>query len=148
MSQGLNKTSIIGYLGRDPQSNESGTATRFTVGVNERWRDAAGNDKEHTEWFRVVSFNGIAAACAEYLTRGRLVYVEGRLRTRTYTNRNEEEKTITELLAHNVIFLGPPRTEDNDRDDPRPKPEMPRSAPKGKPQSSQAEYDNDPDVPF
>ncbi len=65
MSQGLNKTSIIGYLGRDPESNESGTVTRFSVGVTERWRDADGNDKEHTEWFRVVSFNGVAAAlCA------------------------------------------------------------------------------------
>jgi single-stranded DNA-binding protein len=53
MSQGLNKTSIIGYLGRDPESNESKTVTRFSVGVTERWRDADGNDKEHTEWFQV-----------------------------------------------------------------------------------------------
>jgi single-strand DNA-binding protein len=96
----------------------------------------------------VVSFNGVAAACAEYLARGRQVYVEGRLRTRTYTNRNDEEKTVTELLAHSVIFLGPAPAEDGDRDEPRPKPGAPRRAPNGKPHSSQAGYQNDPDVPF
>ena len=82
--QGLNRISIIGYLGRQPESGESGRVTRFSVGVTEHWRDTDGNDKEHTEWFRVVSFNGVAAAWAEYLTRGRQVYVEGRLRTRLY----------------------------------------------------------------
>lgn len=148
MSQGLNKTSIIGYLGRDPESNESGTVTRFSVGVTERWRDADGNDKEHTEWFRVVSFNGVAAACSEYLTRGRQVYVEGRLRTRTYTNRNDEEKTVTELLAQSVLFLGGPRADDDDREEPRPKPGVPRRASNGKAQSPQASYESDPDVPF
>jgi single-strand DNA-binding protein len=105
MSQGLNKTSIIGWLGRDPESNDAGTVTRFSVGVTERWRDGGGNEKEHTEWFRVVAFNGVGAVCAEYLTRGRQVYVEGLLRTRTYANRDGEEKAVTELLAQSVIFL-------------------------------------------
>lgn len=148
MSQGLNKTSIIGFLGKDPEGNEAGTVTRFSVGVTERWRDADGNDKEHTEWFRVVCFNGVAAACAEYLSRGRQVYVEGRLRTRTYTNRNDEEKTITELLAQSVIFLGSPRTDNNGHEESRPKPGMPRRVPNREPQGSQAGYENDPDVPF
>lgn len=148
MSQGLNKTSIIGFLGRDPEGNEAGTVTRFSVGVTERWRDADGNDKEHTEWFRVVCFNGVAAACAEYLSRGRQVYIEGRLRTRTYTNRNDEEKTVTELLAQSVIFLGGPRTDNNGHEEPRPKPGMPHRAPSREPQGSQGGYENDPDVPF
>ena len=85
--QGLNRTSIIGYLSRNPEGNDSGTVTRFSVGVTERWRGADGDDKEHTEWFRVVTFNGAGAACKEFLSRGRRVYVDGRLRTRTYTNR-------------------------------------------------------------
>jgi len=149
MSRGLNKTSIIGFLGRDPESNESGTVTRFSVGVTERWRDADGNDKEHTEWFHIiVSFNGVAAACAEYLARGRQVYVEGRLRTRTYTNRSDEEKTVTELLAQSVIFLGAPRADDNGHEEPRPTPGMPRRAANSKPESSQLGYESDPDVPF
>ena len=103
--------------------------------------------KEHTEWFRVVSFNGVAAACAEYLTRGRQVYAEGRLRTRIYTNRNDEQKTVTELLAQSVFFLGTPRADDDDREEPRPKPGMPRRVPNGKP-SPQTDYESDPDVAF
>ena len=127
MSQGLNKTTIIGYLGRDPETNGAQNVARFTVGVTERWRDREGEEKEHTEWYRVVAFNGVGEACAQFLHSGRRVYVEGRLRTRTYTNRNEEEKTITELLASTVIFLDSPHTE-GDAADSRPKQGKPRDA--------------------
>lgn len=131
MSQGLNKTTIIGYLGRDPESNGgqngAATATRFSVAVTERWRDKDDNEKEHTEWFQVVAFNGVADSCARYLAKGRRVYVEGRLRTRNYTNRNDEEKTITELLAAMVIFLDAPRATDEPGES-RPAPSKPRAA--------------------
>lgn len=127
MSQGLNKTTIIGYLGRDPETNGAQNVARFTVGVTERWRDREGEEKEHTEWYRVVAFNGVGEACAQYLEKGRRVYVEGRLRTRTYTNRDEQEKTITELLASTVIFLDGPRTEGGGADS-RPKQGNPREA--------------------
>ena len=157
MSQGLNKTSIIGFLGKDPLSNDKGTVTRFSVGVTERWKDAEGNDKDHTEWFRVVCFNGVAAACSQFLSRGRQVYVDGRLRTRTYTNQDEEERTITELLAQTVIFLGGPRAGD-DRGE-QPKPGKPEAAAHGQARSSRSadrseagSVDNgghrDPEVPF
>jgi single-strand DNA-binding protein len=135
MSQGLNKTTIIGHLGRDPETNGAQNVARFTVGVTERWRDREGEEKEHTEWYRVVAFNGVAEACAQYLEKERRVYVEGRLRTRTYTNRDEQEKTITELLASMVIFLDGPRADSNGTE-PRPKPAnsrkggQPPSAPK------------------
>jgi single-strand DNA-binding protein len=135
MSQGLNKTSIIGYLGRNPEANESGTVTRFSVGVTERWRDADGNDKDHTEWFRVVTFNGTSVACKEFLSRGRRVYVDGRLRSRTYTNRDGEEKTVTELLAQNGICLDGPRADD-DREKLRPRPGKPRGAEKSNPRNA------------
>jgi single-strand DNA-binding protein len=130
MSQGLDRISIIGWLGRDPEPNDAGTATRLSVGVTERWRDAEGTEKEHTEWFRVVCFNGIAAACVQYLSCGRQIYVDGRLRTRRYTSRDGEDKAITELLAQNVIFLDGPRGDD-DRQGQRPKPDCPRDAEKG-----------------
>ncbi len=135
MSQGLNKTSIIGYLGRNPEGNDSGTVTRFSVGVTERWRVADGDDKEHTEWFRVVTFNGTGAACKEFLSRGRRVYVDGRLRTRIYTSRDGEEKTVTELLAQSVIFLDGPRADD-DREESRPRPGKPRGAETGNPRNA------------
>lgn len=115
MSQGLNKTQIIGYLGRDPESNTTQggvTVTRFSVGVNERWRDRDDNEKEHTEWYRVVAFNGVGEVCAKFLGKGRLVYVEGRLRTTSYTDRNDQTRISTELIATNVVFLDAPRTAD------------------------------------
>ena len=148
MSQGLNKTTIIGYLGRDPETNGAQNVARFTVGVTERWRDREGEEKEHTEWYRVVAFNGVGEACAQYLEKGRRVYVEGHLRTRTYTNRDEQEKTITELLASTVIFLDSPRTE-GDGADSRPKQGKPRDAVQhpaaGKGASTQSSEE---DVPF
>ncbi len=128
MSQGLNKTQIIGYLGKNPESNGNGTVTRFSVGVTERWKDREGEEQEHTEWYRVVTFNGMAENCAKYLARGRRVYVEGRLRTRTYTNRDDEEKTTTELLAASVIFLDAPRQEGAQKPEERPSPGKPRPA--------------------
>ena len=150
MSQGLNKTTIIGYLGRDPETNGAQNVARFTVGVTERWRDREGEEKEHTEWYRVVAFNGVGEACAQFLHSGRLVYVEGRLRTRTYTNRNEEEKTITELLASTVIFLDSPRTE-GDGADSRPKQGNPRDGvehPAAAKSAPAPKGDADSDVPF
>jgi single-strand DNA-binding protein len=143
MSQGLNKTSIIGYLARNPEANDSGTVTRFSVGVTERWRDAEGNEKEHTEWFRVVTFNGTSAACKEFLSRGRRVYVDGRLRSRTYTNREGAEKTVTELVAQNVIFLDGPRADD-DRKELRPRPGKPRGAEKSNPRNADGLTADDP----
>jgi len=148
MSQGLNKTTIIGYLGRDPATNAGQNVTRFTVGVTERWRDREGEEKEHTEWYRVVAFNGVGEACAQYLEKGRRVYVEGHLRTRTYTNRDEQEKTITELLASTVIFLDGPRTE-GDAAEPRPKPGKPREgAPHSAAAKSASTQSSEEDVPF
>jgi single-strand DNA-binding protein len=139
MSQGLNKTTIIGYLGRDPETNggqNGNSVTRFTVGVTERWRDRDNIDQEHTEWFRVVTFNGLSESCAQFLSKGRRVYVEGRLRTRSFTNRRGEEQTGTELLAVSVMFLDGPRRAEQDADD-RPRPDK----------SAAAEDETD-DVPF
>lgn len=86
--------------------------TRFSVGVTERWRDRDDNEREHTEWYRVVVFNGGGDACAQYLSRGRRVYIEGRLRTRSYIDRDDQERKVTELLATNVIFLDGPKRSD------------------------------------
>jgi single-strand DNA-binding protein len=119
MSQGLNKTQIIGYLGRDPEGNTTQggvTVTRFSVGVTERWRGRDDNENEHTEWYRVVAFNGVGEACAKFLGKGRLVYIEGRLRTTSYTDRNDQKRTSTELIATSVIFLDAPRTGEEPRD--------------------------------
>ena len=101
----LNRTQIIGYAGADPRSNDDQSVAQFSVGVTERWKDRAGEDCEHTEWYRVVVFNGLATACARSLARGGKVFVEGRLRTRGYTGKDGEERRTTELIASTVVFL-------------------------------------------
>ena len=126
MSIGLNRTQIIGYVGADPRANDDQSVTRFSVAVTERWKDRSGEDCEHTEWYRVVAFNGLAGVCARSLARGRRVFVEGRLHTRGYVGKDGEEKQTTELVASAVMFLDPKPSEP---DEARPQPGKPlRSA--------------------
>ena len=114
MSVGLNRTQIIGYVGADHRSNDDQSVAQFSVGVTERWKDRSGEDCEHTEWYRVIVFNGLASACARSLSRGGKVFVEGRLRTRGYTGKDGEERRTTELIASTVMFLDCRRVEQDE----------------------------------
>ena len=92
----LNKAMIIGNLGRDPEMRytPNGQAvTQFTVAVNRNYKDANGEWKEETEWFRVVAWGPLAERTAEYLRKGRKVYVEGRLQTRNWEARTGRSTT-------------------------------------------------------
>lgn len=103
----LNKVMIIGNLGRDPemQYTAGGDAvTKFSVAASETWTKD-GERKERTEWFNVVAWRKLAETCAQYLTKGRQVYVEGKLQTRTY-EKDGETKYFTEVIADQVRFLG------------------------------------------
>lgn len=83
----LNKCMIIGNLGADPEMRytANGSAvTEFRVAVNRTFTDTSGERKQETEWFRVITWNRLAETCAQYLSKGRLVYVEGRLQTRSW----------------------------------------------------------------
>ena len=111
----LNKAMIIGNLGRDPEMRytPNGQAvTQFTVAVNRNYKDASGEWKEETEWFRVVAWAALAERTAEYLRKGRKVYVEGRLQTRTWDGQDGQKHYTTELVANTVTPLDPrPRDE-------------------------------------
>jgi single-strand DNA-binding protein len=111
----LNKAMIIGNLGRDPEMRytPSGQAvTQFTVAVNRNYKDANGDWQEETEWFRVVAWAALAERTAEYLRKGRKVYVEGRLQTRSWEDQNGQKRYTTELVANTVTPLDPrPRDE-------------------------------------
>jgi single-strand DNA-binding protein len=111
----LNKAMIIGNLGRDPEMRytPNGQAvTQFTVAVNRNYKDASGEWKEETEWFRVVAWAALAERTAEYLRKGRKVYVEGRLQTRTWDGQDGQKHYTTELVANTVTPLDPrPREE-------------------------------------
>lgn len=105
----VNKVILVGNLGRDPEtrSTQSGmTVATLSVATTERTKQADGEWGDHTEWHRVAVFGKTAETAARYLTKGRQVYIEGKLRTRKYTDRNGIEKYSTEVLADQVRFLG------------------------------------------
>src|ERR687893_1518213 len=113
----LNKCLIIGNLGRDPEMRytPSGQAvTQFTVAVNRNFKDGQGEWQEETEWFRVVAWGPLAERTAEYLRKGRKVYVEGRLQTRQWEDRDGQKRYTTELIANTVTPLDKRSQEDGD----------------------------------
>ena len=105
------KTIIVGNLGRDPEMRytPAGTAvTNFTVAVNRKWTDQSGEQQEKTTWFRVTTWDKLAELCNQYLTKGRLVLVEGEVEANAYTNQEGEARASLELTARAVRFLGSP----------------------------------------
>jgi single-strand DNA-binding protein len=104
----LNKAMIIGNLGRDPEMRYTAggqAVTQFTVAVNRNYRDANNEWKEETEWFRVVAWGPLAERTAEHLRKGRKVYVEGRLQTRQWEDKDGQKRYTTELVASTVTGL-------------------------------------------
>ena len=113
----LNKCMIIGNLGKDPEMRytPSGQAvTQFSVAVNRNHKDAQGEWQEETEWFRVVAWGPLAERTAENLRKGRKVYVEGRLQTRQWEDRDGQKRYTTELIANTVTPLDKRMQEDGD----------------------------------
>jgi single-strand DNA-binding protein len=105
----VNKVILIGNLGRDPEirytQGGQGVAN-FTLATNERWRDKEGQNQERTEWHRIVVWGKQAENCAKYLAKGRSCYVEGRLQTREWEDKEGNKRQTTEVVAQNVTFLG------------------------------------------
>jgi single-strand DNA-binding protein len=128
----LNKAMIIGNLGRDPEMRytPNGQAvTQFTVAVNRNYKDASGEWKEETEWFRVVAWGPLAERTAEHLRKGRKVYVEGRLQTRSWEDKDGQKRYTTELVANTVTAVDArPREDGSEPSGDRP---AYRSAPSG-----------------
>ena len=105
----LNKVLLIGHLGADPESRftTSGSAvTNFNLATNESWRSAEGDTKEKTEWHRVVLFGKMAETAAEYMKKGQLVFIEGRLQTRSWEDKDKVKRYTTEILCDNFTMLG------------------------------------------
>ena len=117
MARGLNKVQIIGNLGRDPEMRytASGMAvTTFSVAVNRGRRDPQnGQLVEEAEWFRISAWDKLAETCNEYLQKGHRVYVEGRLQSRKYTDRDGIERTSVEIVANEMMMLGDRRDANN-----------------------------------
>ena len=108
MAKGLNRVQIIGHLGAAPdvRALASGqTVANFRVAVNRRHRDQQGQVSEETEWFRCVAFDRLGEIAGEYLQTGAHVYVDGRLQTRKYTDRDGVERTVVEIIANDLVLL-------------------------------------------
>lgn len=106
----VNKVIIIGRLGQDPevrQFNNGGSVTSISVATSERWTDKqTGEKKEQTEWHRISLFNRLGEIAAQYLRKGSMVYIEGSLHTRKYTDQQGIERYVTEIKASSMQMLG------------------------------------------
>lgn len=109
MSRGLNKVMIIGHLGKDPEMRYTPSGrpvTTFTVAVSRSWNSADGERHNETEWFNIVAWGNLAEICKQYLAKGQQVYIEGRLQTRRWDDKEGQKHTSVEVVAGEMMMLG------------------------------------------
>jgi single-strand DNA-binding protein len=109
----VNKIILVGNLGRDVEMRHTpgGSAVaKFSVATNEVWKDKNGQRQEHTEWHNIVAWGKLAEFCGSYLSKGRQVYIEGSIRTRTYDDEKGNRRYFTEVRAQTIQLLGPKPT--------------------------------------
>jgi len=107
--RGVNKVILIGNLGKDPELRylPSGQAvTKFPLATGSKWKDKEGQWQYRTDWHNIVAFGKTAEICNEYLKKGSQVYIEGRIQTRSYDDRDGNKKWITEIIAQSMQMLG------------------------------------------
>ncbi|HEX9840366.1 MAG TPA: single-stranded DNA-binding protein [Anaerolineales bacterium] len=116
MSRGLNKVQIIGHLGRDPEMRYTPSGrpvTTFTMAVSRSWNTVDGERHNETEWFNVVAWGNLAEICKQYLNKGQQVYIEGRLQTRRWDDKEGTKHTSVEVVANEMMMLGDRREHNN-----------------------------------
>jgi single-strand DNA-binding protein len=127
VSGSVNKVIIIGRLGKDPEiryTQGGQPVASFSVATSENWKDAAGNRAERTEWHRIVVWGKLAELCGEYLAKGRQAYIEGRIQSRAWDDRDGNKRMTTEIVANQVIFLGTKNDGDTARPSQHASPDM------------------------
>ncbi|HCD6739236.1 single-stranded DNA-binding protein [Klebsiella pneumoniae] len=154
-SRGVNKVIIIGRLGQDPEVRYAPSGAAFaniTVATSEQWRDKqTGEQKEQTEWHRVVISGKLAEIAGEYLRKGSEVYLEGKLRTRKWTDQNGIDKYTTEIqvgINGTMQMLGGKQGGSEQTPPPRNNGQPQRQAPQQHSQHSEPPMDFDDDIPF
>jgi len=137
----VNKAILVGRLGADPvkrYTSSGNPVVSFRIATTEGWTNREGEREERTEWHQIVAWSKLAEICDQYLTKGRLVYVEGRIQTREWEDREGNRRWTTEIIANQMQMLGPPTGEaprDVETDDVQPEPPEPVT-------------DSDDDIPF
>jgi single-strand DNA-binding protein len=110
----VNKVLLIGRLGNNPEIRYTNTGTavaNFNLATSESWNDKTGQKQERTEWHRVVVWGKLAELCEKYLAKGRQCFVEGRLQTRSWDDKDGNKRYTTEIVANTVQFLGGPNAQ-------------------------------------
>ncbi|MCK9568575.1 single-stranded DNA-binding protein [Candidatus Pacearchaeota archaeon] len=106
----LNKVMLIGRLGADPEVrylDHGDAVATFSIATSEKWTDKnSGKKEERTEWHRCVAWRRLGEVCGEYLSKGKQVYVEGKLQTREWTDRDGVKRSTTEVVLSNMVMLG------------------------------------------
>ena len=109
MAGSVNKVILIGRVGRDPEVRyipSGAPVATFSVATDESFKSKTGEQQQHTEWHKVVAWNKLAEICGEYLTKGKLVYIEGSIRSRQWEDQSGNKRTSYEIIARNMQMLG------------------------------------------
>lgn len=110
MARGVNKVILVGHLGKDPEvryAPNGGAVANITLATSESWKDkTSGEKQERTEWHRVVFFGRLAEIAGEYLKKGQQIYLEGRLQTRKWQDKEGKDRYTTEIVANEMQMLG------------------------------------------
>jgi single-strand DNA-binding protein len=109
MAGSINKVILVGRLGRDPEvkyTPSGAPVATFSLATDESFKDRTGEKQERTEWHRIVAWNKLAEICGEYLTKGKLVYIEGSIRSHEYQDKSGNKRTAYEIIANNMQMLG------------------------------------------
>ena len=152
----VNKVILVGNLGRDPETRympDGGAITNISIATTENWKDKNGEKQEKTEWHRVAFFGKLAEIAGEYLKKGSQVYVEGRLQTRKWQDKDGADKYTTEIVANAMQMLGSRQGMGGggaDRGEPPPERESSVAKPAGKPAAKAGgKFDDfEDDIPF
>jgi len=121
MANGLNKVILIGNLGRDPEVRYTpgGLAVaNFSMATSETWKNKEGEKETRTEWHRIVAWGKLGEICGEYLSKGKQVYIEGRIQTREWEDKEGNKKYTTEIIALQMLMLGSRESADESRPSP------------------------------
>jgi single-strand DNA-binding protein len=109
VARGVNKVILVGNLGRDPELSylPSGqSVAKFSLATTRAYKDKSGELKEETEWHNIVAWGKLGEICAQYLTKGRQAYVEGRIQSRTWEGRDGQKRTSVDIVASDIQMLG------------------------------------------
>jgi len=155
MAGTVNKVILVGRLGKDPElkyTPSGAPVAKFSLATDESFKDKTGEKQEHTEWHNIVAWNKLAEVCGEYLTKGKLVYIEGTIRSRQWQDQSGNKRTSYEIIANYMQMLGSKaESERGGMSRPAPVPDRPAPSPPPTPADSPPSSESDitdEDIPF